>query len=159
MSFHEKSNLAMLVIMIGVYGWYFTTSIIDVMGGMSPEAALAVTNIKMIVTVLGVVAASIVVHIAIAIAAPSEADDTSDERDKLIEMRGDQRGGFVLALFALLAMGSAMTAQPYYLVANLILGGLASLHVLVEGETGRTEGEDWSVVRNERHWKAGHRTA
>ena len=71
-------------------------------------------------------AASIVVHIAIAIAAPSEADDTSDERDKLIEMRGDQRGGFVLALFALLAMGSAMTAQPYYLVANLILGGLVA---------------------------------
>ena len=116
MSFHEKSNLAMLVIMIGVYGWYFTTSIMDVMGGMSPEAALAVTNIKMIVTVLGMIAASIVVHIAIAIAAPSEADDTSDERDKLIEMRGDQRGGLVLALFAVSAMGTAMLAQPYYLV-------------------------------------------
>jgi hypothetical protein len=130
MSFHEKSNLAMLVILVGVYGWYFATSIIFVMGGMPPEAALAVTNIKMIVTVLAVIAASILVHIVIAIAAPSEADDTSDERDKLIEMRGDQRGGFVLGLFALLAMGFAMTAQPYYLVANLILAGLVASEII-----------------------------
>lgn len=130
MSFHEKSNLAMLAIMLVVYGWYFVSSIGSIFGGLPPETALAVTNVKMIATVLIVIAASIAAHIAIAIAAPSQADDTADERDKLIEMRGDQRGGFALALFALLAMGAAMTAQPYYLVANLILAGLVVSEVV-----------------------------
>lgn len=130
MGFHEKSNLAMLAIMLLVYGWYFVSSIGSIFGGLPPEAALAVTNVKMIATVLIVIAASIAAHIAIAIAAPSQADDTADERDKLIEMRGDQRGGFALALFALLAMGAAMTAQPYYLVANLILAGLVVSEVV-----------------------------
>ena len=68
----------------------------------------------------------------LAIAAPSEAEEAADERDRLVEMRGDQRGGFVLALFALAAMASAMTAQPYYLIANLVLAGLVASE-LVKG--------------------------
>jgi hypothetical protein len=131
MSFHEKSNIAMLAILIAVYGWYFGTAASAILGGgLPPEAALAVTNLKMLLTVLAVVAISIVAHIAIAIAAPSQADDTMDERDKLIEMRGDQRGGFVLGLFALLAMGIAMLAHPAYLIANTILAGLVAGEVV-----------------------------
>lgn len=129
MSFHEKSNLAMLAILIGVYGWYFGTAAGSILGGgLPPEAALAVTNLKMLVTVGAVVVISILAHIAIA--APSQADDTPDERDKLIEMRGDQRGGFVLGVFALLAMGIAMLGQPAYLIANTILAGLVAGEVV-----------------------------
>ncbi|WP_339336367.1 hypothetical protein, partial [uncultured Maricaulis sp.] len=83
-------------------------------------------NIKMLVTVGIIIAASIAAHIAIAITAPSEANEDADERDKLVEMRGDQRGGLVLALFALAAMASAMMAQPYHLIANLVLAGLVT---------------------------------
>ncbi|MEA1943084.1 MAG: hypothetical protein U9P68_12645 [Pseudomonadota bacterium] len=127
MSFQEKSNAAMLVITAAVYGWYFVTSAGSVFGGgLPPEAALAATNVKMLLTVLIIVAVSIVAHILIAIMAPSQANEAADERDKLIEMRGDQRGGFVLALFALLAMGLAMLGKPPYLFANTILAGLVA---------------------------------
>ena len=126
MSFQEKSNAAMLVITAAVYGWYFVTSAGSVFGGLPPDAALAATNMKMLLTVLIIVAVSIVAHILIAIMAPSEANEAADERDKLIEMRGDQRGGFVLALFALLAMGLAMLGKPPYLFANTILAGLVA---------------------------------
>ena len=127
MSFHEKSNAAMLAITAAVYGWYFVMSAGSIFGGGLPaEAALAVTNVKMILTVVVIVAVSIVAHIVIAVTAPSEANEAVDERDKLIEMRGDQRGGFVLALFALLAMGLAMLGKPPYLFANTILAGLVA---------------------------------
>ncbi len=133
MSFHEKSNIAMLVLTGGVYAWYFGSSADVLLGGAgSPEEALALTNIKMLVTVGAIIVASIVAHVAIAIAAPSEANEDADERDKLVEMRGDQRGGFVLALFALAAMAAAMTAQPYHLIANLVLAGLVASE-LVKG--------------------------
>ena len=125
MSFHEKSNAAMLVITAGVYGWYFINVASQVIGAdIPPEAALAATNATMILTVVIIVLASIVAHIAIAIAKPSEADDTRDERDKLIEMRGDQRGGLVLSIFALGAMALAMIGKPTFLIANAILAGL-----------------------------------
>ncbi|WP_300544485.1 hypothetical protein [Maricaulis sp.] len=131
MSFHEKSNLAMLAILIGVYGWYFGTAAGSILGGgLAPEAALAVTNVKMLLTVVIIVVVSIVAHILIAIMAPSEANEAADERDKLIEMRGDQRGGFVLGVFALLAMGIAMLGQPAYLIANTILAGLVAGEVV-----------------------------
>jgi len=133
MSFYEKSNIAMLVVTGGTYAWYFASSADALFGGsVTPEVALAMTNLKMLVTVGIIIAASIAAHIAIAIAAPSEANGDADERDKLVEMRGGQRGGFVLAVFALAAMASAMTAQPYYLIANLILGGLVASE-LVKG--------------------------
>ncbi|OLF81471.1 hypothetical protein AWH62_02030 [Maricaulis sp. W15] len=133
MSFHEKSNIAMLLLTGGVYAWYFATSAGVLFGGaMSPEDALDLTNTKMLVTVGIIILASIVANIAIAISAPSQANEDADERDKLVEMRGDQRGGFVLALFALAAMASAMTAQPYHLIANLILAGLVASE-LVKG--------------------------
>ena len=127
MSFHEKSNAAMLVILLAVYGWYFGTSAEYLFGDtLEPEAVLALTNVKMLVTVGIIIVTSIVAHVAIAVAAPSEADDTADERDKLIGMRGDYRGGLVLGLFAVTAMGSAMLAQPHFVTANLILAGLVA---------------------------------
>jgi hypothetical protein len=133
MGFREKSNIAMLVLTGGVYAWYFaSTANVLLGGGVSPEEALELTNTKMLLTVGAVIIASIVAHIALAIAAPSEAEEAADERDRLVEMRGDQRGGFVLALFALAAMASAMTAQPYYLIANLVLAGLVASE-LVKG--------------------------
>lgn len=133
MSFHEKSNIAMLLLTGGVYTWYFASSAGVLLGGAaSPERALVVTNAKMLVTVGAIIIASIIAHIAIAIAAPSEANENADERDKLVEMRGDQRGGYVMAVFALMGMGAAMIAQPYYLIANLILAGLVASE-LVKG--------------------------
>lgn len=133
MSFHEKSNIAMLVLTGGVYAWYFASSAGVLFGNaVSPEEALDMTNAKMLVTVGAIIVASIAANIAIAIAAPSEASDKADERDKLVEMRGDQRGGFVLAVFALAAMAAAMTAQPYHLIANLVLAGLV-VSELVKG--------------------------
>lgn len=127
MSFHEKSNLAMLAIMLVVYGLYFGQALTSIVGaGVPPAEALAATNALMIITVVAVVVLAIVAHIVIAIAAPSEADDMRDERDKLVEMRGDQRGGVVQSVFMLGALLVAMIDQPAWLIANTVLAGLVA---------------------------------
>ena len=131
MSFQEKSNLAMLAILLVVYGIYFGQAMTSILGaGVPPAEALAATNALMIVTVGAVIVLSIVAHILIAVAAPSEADDTRDERDKLVEMRGDQRGGFVQSFVIFGALVIAMLDFPAWLIANAVLAGLVAGEVV-----------------------------
>ena len=51
----------------------------------------------LIVTILPLVVLAVVSHVAIALANPKEAD-ASDERDRLIALRGERVGGYVLAV-------------------------------------------------------------
>ena len=126
MSFYEKSNALMLGAIVLVYGTYFAL----VLGaplisgtGFDTEIGLPMSNGLMLATVLALVAIAVVGHILIAITNPKDAD-SQDERDKLIEMRGDQRGGLVMAACAVCAMGLAMIAMPHFWIVNMILGGL-----------------------------------
>ena len=131
MNFHEKSNMAMLAIMIVVYGIYFGQALLSIVSaGVPPAEALAATNALMVVTVGAVTVLAIIAHIIIAVLAPSEADDARDERDNLMEMRGDQRGGVVMTIFALGALLIAMLDMPAYLIANTVLAGLVASEIV-----------------------------
>jgi hypothetical protein len=131
MGFQEKSNLAMLAILLVVYGIYFGQAMTSILGaGVPPAEALAASNALMIVTVGAVIILSIVAHIGLAIAAPSEANENGDERDKLVEMRGDQRGGFVQSLVIFGALVIAMLDFPAWLIANAVLAGLVAGEVV-----------------------------
>jgi hypothetical protein len=69
--------------------------------------------------------------IVLAVVDRRQADD-EDERDRLIERRGDQVGGYVLAVAALVGMGLAMVEGAYFWIANALLAGLV-LSELVKG--------------------------
>lgn len=126
MSFHEKSNALMLGAMVLVYGVYFMVVLgLPALNGIDIDvnARLVMSNGLMLASVVVLVVMAIVGHILIAVLAPKDADK-HDERDKLIEMRGDQRGGFVMAFGALCGMGLAMLAMPHFWIVNVILAGL-----------------------------------
>ncbi|WP_125184546.1 hypothetical protein [Hyphobacterium indicum] len=132
MSFHEKSNALMLGAIVLVYGVYFAL----VLGapllsgaGYNTEIGLPISNVLMIGTVIALVAIAIFGHIVIALLNHKEAG-SEDERDKLIEMRGDQRGGLVLGFFAVGAMGLAMIATSHFWIVNTILGGLVAAEIV-----------------------------
>jgi len=128
MSFQEKSNALMLGAIVLVYGAYFALVLGEPLlsgGGFDTEIGLPMSNGLMLVTVLALVAIAIAGHILIAVFNPKDAD-SADERDKLIEMRGDQRGGYVMAIGALCAMGLAMMATSHFWIVNTILGGLVA---------------------------------
>lgn len=120
MSFHEKSSWAMLVIIIAVYGWYFS-SVFSQLDGV--ELGEITYRSAMVTTVLMIIALSIAAHILISVTGPKDGD-ASDERDRSINRYGEYIGGYVLGGGALTALGMAMFEQPHFWIANVILIGL-----------------------------------
>ncbi|NND43767.1 MAG: hypothetical protein HKN58_00485 [Xanthomonadales bacterium] len=120
MSFQEKSCWAMLVIIAGVYGWYFS-SVFDQLGSVA-LGEIAYRG-PMLYTVVLLIVLAIVAHILIAVTAPKDAD-ASDERDRSINRYGEYIGGYVLGSGALTALGMAMFELPHFWIANVILAGL-----------------------------------
>jgi hypothetical protein len=140
MTFMEKINMAALVGYLVVFGAYFL-NIFDDLQAAFGGAEIETSSLPMFVAIIGFVVLMIIASILIAIANPKAADE-HDERDKLISMRGDQRGGQVLGLFALGALTLALLDFPAFLIANAILAGLVggeivkTLSVMVDYRRG-----------------------
>ncbi|MGB7860536.1 MAG: hypothetical protein WBM90_08570 [Acidimicrobiia bacterium] len=117
MSFQEKSTWTMLVLVVGVYGWYFFTILAQV--GTEDVTDIAYRGM-MLVTVIVLVVLAAAIHIVLAVASPDSADK-SDERDKEINRFGEYVGGYVLGTGAVIAMGMAMFEVDYFWIANVIL--------------------------------------
>lgn len=117
MSFQEKSTALMLVVMVGVYGWYFA-----VVGSQLDDPAMRAAGYKglMLFTVLALVALAIVGHVVIALVPPRTGDE-SDERDRIIDLRGEWIGGYVLGTGALAGLFLAMAEFDQFWIANAIL--------------------------------------
>ena len=128
MSFQEKSNLVMTVIIALVYGVYFAMVIPPALtDGPSMERVGPYLFAAVVFLVIG----GVVAHILVAMAAPKDADE-ADERDRLIEMRADARSGYVLGTAAVLALGLALMELPLFWIVHMILGGLVASE-LVKG--------------------------
>jgi len=127
MSFHEKSNAVMLGIMALVAGLY----VVLVAGDLRGVPADAVGEVRYVTTLafaMGVfVVLAVVAHILIAaLAARSDGEvaDAADERDHLIDLRGERRGGFVLHVGVLAALGLALKGGEPFWIAHALLAGL-----------------------------------
>lgn len=128
MSFQEKSNLVMTVIIALVYGAYFAVVMPPALNeGPSMEQVAPYLFAAVVFLVIG----GVVAHILVAMAAPKDTDE-ADERDKLIEMRADARSSYVLGTAAVLALGLALMELPLFWIVHMILGGLVASE-LVKG--------------------------
>lgn len=120
MSFREKSTWVLLAVTLIVYGWYFATTLGSALTVGLPGA---LDNVRLFGAIVTLVVLTIIAHIVIAILSPKDADK-SDERDKLIELRGDQRGSLVMAVALFSTMGLAMTGANLFWIAHAALAGL-----------------------------------
>ena len=128
MSFQEKSNLVMTVIIALVYGAYFA---VVMPPALSEGPSMEQVGPYLFGAVVFLVIGGVVAHILVAMAAPRDSDE-ADERDKLIEMRADARSSYVMGAAALLALGLGLTEQHLFWVVHMILGGLVASE-LVKG--------------------------
>ena len=128
MSFKAKTTAVMLVTLTIVYGWYFIQLLPQI--AETPVAVIGYQG-AMFATVVLFVILFVVGMIVLAVVDRRQADD-EDERDQLIERRGDQVGGYVLAVAVLVGMGLAMVEGAYFWIANALLAGLV-LSELVKG--------------------------
>ena len=120
MSFQEKSAWAMLLIIAGVYGFYFVDVLPEAMNDPVSLESVAGRLFRMIILLVGL---GVVAHIAIAILNPSQSDE-ADERDRYIEMRADARSSYVMGAGVLTALGMALLEQPIFWVAHVLLAAL-----------------------------------
>ncbi|MEN0061364.1 MAG: hypothetical protein AAGA48_04390 [Myxococcota bacterium] len=127
MSFREKSTWVMLVLIVGVYGAYFA-SILGLFGD-APILATVAYRPLMVLTVVVLVAASVVMHIVVALTTPT-AEHGGDERDRLVERKGESIGGAVLGVATLFAIGLACLEVDHFWIANGLLAGLVLAEVV-----------------------------
>ncbi len=123
MSFKEKSTAAMLVVMVALYGWYFTKVMTQATDGSVDSIVYKPLLVGLVVLL---VVGAIVAHIVIVAVAPN-ASDEEDERDRLIEMRADQVSGYVLAVGTFVGLWLALVdAEAFWIVHALVAGLVVS---------------------------------
>jgi hypothetical protein len=134
LSYREKQAWIVLVTTLAVYGVYFFAFGRAWMAGQGAGFGLFA---PMAATVVALVVLQIVLSVASAIIAPSEAGAPADERDRMIA-RDSARAGFV-ALQA--GVATALLAVALGVTPALAANGL--LLVMVLGEVTRSA---WQVV-------------
>jgi hypothetical protein len=113
-SFHEKSLWLMLVSLVGVFGFYFATVLpTDAVNVMPYQIVLFVLAIVMLVIM------QIVGHLVIAI---SDRRPETDERDRLIELKGTRTAAYVLATGVFLALCAALLTNGNFVFTHVLLG-------------------------------------
>jgi hypothetical protein len=119
MPFQEKSAIAMTAVLVAVYGAYFA-----LMGRLlaSTPAADIPYQPLLIVAVVPLTILAAVSHIVLAVASPKEAN-AYDERDRLIVLRSERLGGYVLVLGVVAGLVLAMAEIHPFFIANALLLG------------------------------------
>jgi hypothetical protein len=117
MPFEEKSIIATTIAMAIAYGLYFT--VVARWALTTPAADIAYQPL-MVLTVVLLVVMLIIGQIAIAVSNPAEAGER-DERDRMINLRGGNLGGYVLAVGVFLALVLAMVRVDQFYIANVLL--------------------------------------
>ena len=126
MSFQEKSNLAMAAVVSVVYGGYFIT----VLGWAADESVRDIAwKPTFIGTVVTLIVLATVAHIIIAILRPGEAGDF-DERDRIIDLRGEAIGGYALGTGVIVALGLILIDADVFWVAQTLLAGAVLAELL-----------------------------
>jgi len=113
-SFQEKSLWLMAVGLVGWFGFYFGTVLPTETANVMPhQMALFVLAIVMLVIM------QIVGHIVLAIV---DRRSETDERDRLIELKGTRNAAHVLATGVLLALSAALMTDGNFVFTHVLLG-------------------------------------
>ena len=90
-----------------------------IVGSQIPTTPVAEIDyvVPMIAAIAGAIILSIVAIIIVSVAAPTEADKR-DERDRLVNARGDQVGFYVMSILALVPLGLAFAEAEHFWIAN-----------------------------------------
>ena len=125
MSFREKSAWISLLSMAGIYGVYFWSVV-----KAGPQAGGFHFG-KLLGTIIVLVIVQVMLNVAVAIYAPSEAKAPPDERDKLIELRA------MRVAYAGLATGIAFACFFGAFNPPIVFNTNALLFILVTAEIMR----------------------
>jgi len=126
MSFREKSAWVSLLAYLAIYSFYFTT--LGLAFGRGEADGVHFLGLLSKSVVLFVVV-TVVLTIILAVSAPKDAQTPEDEREKLIKLRANSAGGYVLATGVVIAIGALYFDARSFLVINLLFFALVTFEV------------------------------
>jgi len=125
MSFRETSAWISMISLLGVFGFYFTVVGYAIgVGPLPPPAFLG----EYFAAVVLLVIVQIALHIIAAIvtrASGGDMDMTRDEREKLIELKANRFGYFIVLSGAIMVAGAIGIGAPGYWTANALVFSVA----------------------------------
>lgn len=113
LSFREKGLWLMFVTLGASFGFYFVTVLPAGAADVLPQQV-----ILFIVAIVLLVIMQIVGHILIALV---DRRDQTDERDRLIELKGTRNAAYVLATGVFLSLCAAMVTDGNFVFTHLLL--------------------------------------
>lgn len=114
LSFREKSLWLMFVALAAAFGFYFVSVLPPGAANVRPPEVII-----FIVALVFLVIVQIVGHILIALV---DRRPETDERDRLIELKGTRNGAYVLATGVFLALCAALLTDGNFVFTHLLLG-------------------------------------
>lgn len=125
LSFQEKSLWLMFVSLAGGFGFYFMRVLpTNTMNVMPHQVVFFVLAVVMLVVM------QIVGHIVIAIV---DQHTETDERGRLIELKGTRNGACVLATGVFLALCAALLTKGNFVFTHILLGFWVLAHLVEIG--------------------------
>ena len=113
LSFQEKSLWLVLASLVAAFGSYFWLALRTAPVDVGPaQAGLFVGAVVLLVI------AQVVGHLVIAV---FDRRDATDERDRLIALRGERLGGFILAAGVFLSLCTAVAVPGNFACAHVLL--------------------------------------
>ncbi|MBV9790718.1 MAG: hypothetical protein JOZ51_21170 [Chloroflexi bacterium] len=113
-SFQEKSLWLMFISLIGGFGFYFMTVLPNDSADVMPHQVVV-----FVLAVVLLVIMQIVGHIVITIV---DRRTETDERDRLIGLKGTRNAGYVLATGVFLALCTALLTEGNFVFTHVLLG-------------------------------------
>lgn len=113
LSFQEKSLWVMFVGLVAAFGFYFATVLPPLAANVMPEQV-----VTFVLAVAFLIVTQIIGNIVIAVA---DRDTQTDERDRLIALKGSRNGGYVLAAGVFLALCTALLTNGNFLFMHVLL--------------------------------------
>lgn len=119
MTFNEKSQWIMLVGLLIAFGIFFQSSYLVFLAApeakdiIAPQAFLFMGATALLVTII------VIGHIVIFM---FNQDDSTDERDQLIELKGERYGSWVLAVGVFFSLWTAVYTEGNAAMAHVLLG-------------------------------------
>lgn len=135
MSYQEKNITASLVSFVLILGYYLISLLQMVRGGgLESASVFRLWGIVIVLAIIFTIIATVFAHILDAIVQAiqtggeePEIDDTEDERDKLIDLKGTKVTYIVSSIGVFLSMLTfALGQSPLVMFSLLILFGLAA---------------------------------
>lgn len=114
LSFQEKSLWLMLLSLSGVFGWYFWTVLPTHAANVLPHQVLL-----FVLAVVLLVSTQIVGHAVIAL---MDRRSETDERDRLIQLKGTRNAACVLATGVFFALCVALLVEGNFGFTHVLLG-------------------------------------